>query len=90
MSPICNKTRSDEGEKWDAYLLQVKGDLLHHLSQLSALLANPVGAVVLSPEVVSELTLVRGMIDIYSSRSAEDLEDFKTGFSDLDISGGST
>jgi hypothetical protein len=40
----------------------------------------------LSPEIFSEMALVKSLIDIYAARSAEDLEDFKTGFSDLDLS----
>jgi hypothetical protein len=76
---------TDETQRWEAYLLKVKGDLLHHMAALATLLADPADSVVLSPEIISELNLVKSMVDIYSARSAEDLEDSKTGFSDLDL-----
>ena len=74
-----------EIQKWEAYLLQVKGDLRQHLAVLDAMLAEPEKSVDLSPETISELNLVRSMIDIYASRSQEDLEDSRTGFSGLDL-----
>jgi hypothetical protein len=86
MSQIHTHARLAQSQQWDSYLLQVKGDLLHHLSALAALLAQPAGSVDLSPDIDSELALVKSLIDIYSGRSAEDLEDYKTGFSDLDLS----
>lgn len=70
----------------DAYLLLVKADLLHHLAALSALLARSADSVALSPELVSELHVVKSMVDIYCARSAEDLEDARSGFAELDLS----
>lgn len=80
---LCAKPT--EAQRWEAYLFQVKGDLLHHLSALNTLLAHPADSVTLTPETLSELNLVRSMIDIYAARSAEDMEDSRTGFSDLDL-----
>ena len=76
----------DATQKWDAHFLQVREDLLHHLSELSRLLTRQKDSTALSPEMMSEMALVKSLIDIYEARSAEDLEDFKTGFSDLDLS----
>ena len=76
----------DATRKWDAHFVQVREDLLHHLSDLSRLLVQQKDATALSPEMMSELALVKSLIDIYEARSAADLEDFKTGFSDLDLS----
>lgn len=73
-------------QKWDAHFVQVRADLLHHLAQLSGLLSKQTEAATLSPEIFSEMALVKSLIDIYAARSDEDLEDFKTGFSDLDLS----
>jgi hypothetical protein len=84
-SGLRSTASTDETQRWEAYLFKVKGDLLHHMAALTALLANPADSVALSPEVISELNLVKSMVDIYSARSAEDLEDSKTGFSDLDL-----
>lgn len=76
----------DAAHKWDAHFVQVKADLLQHLAELSSLLEGQGDAAALSLELDSEMALVKSLIDIYCSRSAEDLEDFKTGFSDLDLS----
>jgi predicted transcriptional regulator len=76
----------DATQKWDAHFVQVRGDLLHHLSELSRLLARHTESTALSPDMMSEMALVKSLIDIYEARSADDLEDFKTGFSDLDLS----
>jgi hypothetical protein len=78
--------RFDAAQKWDAHFVQVRADLLQHLGELSTLLARQDDPATLSLEIASEMALVKSLIDIYAARSAEDLEDFKTGFSDLDLS----
>ncbi len=88
MSEVHEAKRGEPSacECCDAYLLFVKGDLLRHLAALSVLLTSPMDSVALSPELVSELHLVKSMVDIYSARSAEDLEDARAGFSEPDLS----
>jgi hypothetical protein len=78
-------TQMDAPHQWNAHFIQVNADLRQHLLALSDLLARQDDPAALSPEVQSELALVKSLIEIYTARSAEDLEDFKTGFSDLGL-----
>jgi hypothetical protein len=70
----------------DACHLQVNEDLLHQISELSALLASPAESVALSPEINSALKRVRGMIALYPHRAAGDFGESIAGFPDIDLS----